>query len=45
MSRPAILFLIILIVIVGGAVALSFVDTEVQPKAVEKPIANEKLGL
>lgn len=45
MSRSAILFIFFLIVIVGGAAALSFVDTEVQPKAVEKPIPNEKLGL
>lgn len=45
MSRSAILFIFILVVIIGGAVSLSFIDTEVQPKAVEKPIPNEKLGL
>lgn len=45
MSRSAILIVIILLVLLGGAIALSFVNTEVQPEIVEKPIANEKLGL
>lgn len=45
MSRAAILLILVLVVVMGVLAALSFMDTEVQPKPVEKPIPNEKLGL
>lgn len=45
MSRSGILLLLVLVILLGGIASLSFVNTEVQPQPVEKPIANAKLGL
>ena len=41
MSRPLLILLIVLLVIVGALFALSSVNTEVAPKPVEKAMLNE----
>lgn len=41
MSRFSLLFLIIVVLLLGGIVALGFVNTHVQPVPVEKAMLNE----
>ena len=44
MSRTALLFLILLVLIIGGAVYLSTLDTEVPPTRIEQDVTNEALA-
>ena len=44
MSRTALLFLILLVLIIGGAVSLSTLDTEVPPTRIEQDVTNEALA-
>ncbi|MFC7497631.1 hypothetical protein ACFQRC_00150 [Enterovirga sp. GCM10030262] len=44
MSRTALLFLILLVLIIGGAVYLSTLDTEVAPTRIEQDVTNEALA-
>ncbi len=41
MSRFGLILIVLLLLIAGGAVFLSTVDTEVQPTTVEKAMLNE----
>jgi hypothetical protein len=45
MSRSAIVLILVVVIVIGGLASLSFINTEVPPAQVEKPIPNEKLGL
>ena len=44
MSRTALLFLILLVLIIGGAVYLSTLDTEVPPTRIKQDVTNEALA-
>lgn len=41
MSRPTLILVLVLVVIVGALIALANVNTEVAPKPVEKAMLNE----
>lgn len=44
MSRTALLFLILLLIIIGGAIFLANTDTEVAPQPIEQDVTNEALA-
>jgi hypothetical protein len=44
MSRTVLLFLILLLVAVGGALFLANMDTEVAPQRIEQDVTNEALA-
>jgi hypothetical protein len=44
MSRPIILLVLVVLAVIGAAIGLSRVNTEVAPTRVEKPVANEALA-
>ena len=44
MSRTALLFLIFLLLIIGGAIFLANMDTEVAPQQIEQDVTNEALA-
>jgi len=41
MSRSSLILIVVLVVLIGGVVWLSMVDTEVAPTRVEKAMLNE----
>lgn len=44
MSRTALLFLTLLVLIIGGAIFLANMDTEVAPQPIEQDVTNEALA-
>ena len=44
MSRTALLFLILLVLIIGGVIYLANLDTEVAPTRIEQDVTNEALA-
>jgi len=44
MSRNTLIFLILLILLIGGVVYLSTKDTEVAPQRIEQDVTNEALA-
>jgi hypothetical protein len=41
MSRVSILFILLLLIVIGGIVALASIDTQVPQTRVEKPVTND----
>lgn len=44
MSRTALLVLILLVLIIGGLIYLSTIDTEVAPRRIQQDVTNEALA-
>lgn len=44
MSRSALIFLLLLVLLVGGAMYLANMDTEVAPARIEQDVTNEALA-
>ena len=44
MSRSAMLFLLLLVLLIGGALYLANLDTEVAPTRIEQDVTNEALA-
>ncbi|MGF1550057.1 MAG: hypothetical protein ACFBQW_05930 [Sphingomonadaceae bacterium] len=44
MSRPALVFLLLLVLVLGGAVYLAGIDTEIPPQRIEQDITDEALA-